>query len=387
MDHLHHSAPRTARRPRWLAALVALVAALFLAGGLSVPAQAAAAKTTLEVSVSDSSVSSGASATVTATLKRGTKALGGAHVTLQKRTAGSPEWTTITTAKTNSKGKVSARVSGLRKDTEIRALSSGTSKYKAAKSSTKKVKVKANQRVTVTKTSTKKPTKGAAITLSGTTSPGLAGKTVELQLQSGTTWTTVSTATVSQGNRFSVATEAGSAGKATYRVHAPATASTASATSSRKAFTVHEWFALDSIPSLSSREGEEGQRLTSHEFAIDGQAYAANLTGTIHSSDDENTYFSDGWDLGGKCLTFTATVGIDDTHVVGAPLAGFLAWSDVDAYTSELDASEYDKVTISLKDSRYLALLMAYAGTDNDGSQALAGFGDPKVLCSRKPAA
>ena len=92
--------------------------------------------------------------------------------------------------------------------------------------------------------------------------------------------------------------------------------------------------------------------------------------------------------LGGKCLTFTATAGIDDTHVVGDPLAGFLAVSDADAYISEeLDASEYDKVSISLKDSQYLGLLMAYVGTVGDGGEALAGFGDPKILCSQKPAA
>ena len=43
---------------------------------------------------------------------------------------------------------------------------------------------------------------------------------------------------------------------------------------------MHEWFALDSIQSLSAKEGEQGQRLTNHEFAIDGRTYAANLTGT-----------------------------------------------------------------------------------------------------------
>ena len=107
----HHSAPRAGRRPRWLAALVAVVAALFLAGGLAAPAQAAAATTTLTVSASDYSVSSGASVTVTGTLKRGSKAVSGAYVTLQKRTAGSSKWTTVKKTKTSSKGKVSAKVS------------------------------------------------------------------------------------------------------------------------------------------------------------------------------------------------------------------------------------------------------------------------------------
>jgi|GEM_PF-5760777 len=402
MDHSHHFAPpRSAsgarRRPRWLAALVAVVAALFLAGGLAVPAQAAAATTTLAVSASDYSVSSGASVTVTGTLKRGSKAVAGVYVTLQKRTAGSSKWTTVKKAKTSSKGKVSAKVSGLTKNTEIRAVFSGTSKYKASKSSTKKVSV--TQKASIGSTSTTKPTKGGTIWLKGTTTSGLAGKTVQLQKKSGSSWTKVSSATVSAKNGFYLSTTAGNAGKATYRVYAPSTASTKSATSAEKAFTVYQWFNLnDAEPYFGTVWDDDFVGLLPGAGQVAGTAYTNGLS----------DYFSEGntgfepayslWNLKKSCTTFTAKVGIDDDSAAGTS-AGFFGYgyfpegpnaSDREfAFGSATRGTAAKSVTANLAGVQYFQLWAedTTATPWADPAEGYPVFIDSKVLCSSNPAA
>ncbi|GER22389.1 hypothetical protein NCCP1664_08860 [Zafaria cholistanensis] len=392
MDLSRTTTPRNRRRPRWLAALAATVAVAFLAGGLAAPAQAAPARTTLAVAVSDYSVDAGASVTVSGTLKRGNKAVANVSVKLQKRTAGSTAWTTITTAKTNSKGKVSARVSGLGKDTEIRALSSGTSKYKAAKSSTKKVKVR--QRVTITKTSESKPVTGEKITFSGTTSSGLAGKTVELQEKSGSAWTTVAAAKVSPKNVFSVETEAGSAGKATYRVHAPATASTGSATSSEKSFAVHQWFFLNDVaPADGSEWADGGMGLDTTPSTIAGVSFGRALSDVFNADNAELLASYSTWNLDGRCVAFTAKVGIDDASAEGTRAAfrgeAFTSLDHADGSDLLLEFGEAERgeeartVSASVAGFNFLEV-WATDSTEAEwaeGAEGYAVFADAKVLC------
>ncbi|GAA3675551.1 hypothetical protein GCM10023081_12460 [Arthrobacter ginkgonis] len=406
MDHLHTSAPRAGRRPRWLAALVAVVAALFLAGGLAAPAQAAAATTVLTVSASDYSVSSGASVTVTGTLKRGSKAVSGVYVTLQKRTAGNSKWTTVKKTKTSSKGKVSAKVSKLAKNTEIRAVFSGTSKYKASKSSAKKVTV--TQKVTVTKTSTTKPTKGADITLSGTTTSGLAGKKVYLQQKFGTTWKNVpfesASSKVTQEKTFTVSTKAGSAGKATYRVYAPASASTKSATSAEKAFTVYQWFKLSQTAPSSASEWVGGWKgFLPGQASINGKTFADALA-DFHGYDGDGERISPDqptwsvWTVDRRCQTLEVTIGMDDDSAPGAA-ADFVVYGVPDASAPDVyeefyagtfetgNASAKRSYSVAKFDEVELRAWESETASYGLGEQGIPVFADAKVLCSSKPAA
>ncbi|GAA3675568.1 hypothetical protein GCM10023081_12480 [Arthrobacter ginkgonis] len=401
MDISRTSTPRNRRRPRWLAALAATVAVAFLAGGLAAPAQAAPAKTTLAVSASDYSVSPDASVTVTGTLKRGSKAVAGVSVKLQKRTAGSKGWSTIATAKTTSKGKVSAKVSKLKKDTEIRAVYAGTSKnksaqYKSATSSTRKITVA--QKVAVTKTSTGKPTTGESITFFGTTTPGLSGKTVELQEKSGTQWTKVATAKVSKKNAFFVKTTAGNAGKATYRVHAPASVSTGSATSSEKSFAVHQWFFLNDVaPADGSEWADGGIGLDATPSTIAGVPFNRALSDVLSADNSDLLASYSTWNLDNRCVAFTAKVGIDDASAEGTRAAflgeAFTSLDNAGASDTLLEFGESargDKaktVTASIAGFTFLEL-WATDSTEAEWAEGAEGypvFADARVLCSTAP--
>jgi hypothetical protein len=335
--------------------------------------------------------------TVTGTLKRGSKAVTGVYVTLQKRTAGSSTWTTVKKTKTSSKGKVSAKVSGLKKNTEIRAVFSGTSKYKASKSSTKTVTV--TQKVSISSTSTTKPTKGGTIWLKGTTTSGLAGKTVQLQKKSGSSWTKVSSATVSTKNGFYLTTTAGNAGKATYRVYAPASASTKAATSAEKAFTVYQWFNLNDVePYFGTVWDDDFVGLLPGAGQIAGTAYANGLSDYFSegNADFEPAYSV--WNLKKNCTTFSSKVGIDDDSAAGTS-AEFFGYGAVSEGPNASDrgfefgpvarGAAAKPVTADLAGVQYFQLWAedTTATAWVDPAEGYPVFVDAKVLCSSKPAA
>ena len=396
MDLSRTSTPRNRRRPRWLTALGATVAVAFLAGGMAAPAQAASAKTTLTVSASDYSVSSGSSVTVSGTLKRGSKPVAGVSVKLQKRTVGSKTWSTIAAAKTTSKGKVSVRLSKLAKNTEVRAVFAGSSKYKAATSTGKKVSV--TQKVTVTKTSSSKPITGEPVTFFGTTTPGLSGKTVELQKKSGTKWTKVATAKVSAKDTFFVKTAAGSAGKATYRVHAPSTASTGSATSSEKSFAVYQWFFLNDVaPTDGSEWADGGIGLDTTPSTIAGVDFDRALSDVFSAENSDLLASYSTWNLDNRCVTFTAKVGIDDASAEGTRAAflgeAFTSLDNADGSDTLLEFGESalgDKArTVSASVAGFTFLeLWATDSTEAEWAELAEGypvFADARVLCSTAP--
>ena len=288
------------------------------------------------------------------------------------------------------------RLSKLTKDTEIRAVYAGTSKYKSATSSTKKVTV--TQKVTVTKTSTSKPTTGESITFFGTTTPGLSGKTVELQEKSGTKWTKVATAKVSSKNTLFVKTTAGNAGKATYRVHAPATASTGSATSSEKSFAVYQWFFLNDVaPADGSEWADGGIGLDTTPSTIAGASFNRALSDVLSAGNSDLLASYSTWNLDNRCVAFTAKVGIDDASAEGTRAAflgqAFNSLDNADASDTLLEFGESmlgakaKTVTASVAGFNFLEL-WATDSTEAEWAEGAEGypvFADARVLCSTAP--
>lgn len=358
------------------------------------PAYAAAVKTTLTASYSATSIISGRGPVVTATLKKGSKAVPGVSVKLQKRTVGTKKWVTFGTKKTSSQGKVMVFTSGLIRNTEFRAISSGTPTYKAAASKVNTLTVV--QKVSVTKTSTRTPAKGTTVTIKGTTTPGLSGKTIQLHKKAGSSWTKVSSAKVTAKSTFTVTAKAGNAGKATYRVYAPATDSTQPATSTKKPFTVYQWFPLKEAEPIDGPEWDDGTfGLIPDTGEIAGTFQSDALFGFLGRDDNGDTIGSEAWsvwELAGTCMSFSAKVGIfDDSDL--PTTAHFAYETHAEGYLTRRDTmatrSSGQKalpVKVDVTGAEFLKLEAyedyAYWPVDFKDKYAYPAFVDSKVLCS-----
>jgi hypothetical protein len=249
----------------------------------------------------------------------------GTVVKVQRKWSGK-KWITIATVPMATDGSYSYTYQVRSTPTrQYRTYSPKAGKVKAAYSKVIKVTVrvapKASSSVTITGTGPTSITAGENFVVNGVTSANLAGKGVQLQLQDGTGWSTIGSATVAANATFSVSGPALQAGASkVVRVYAPATGSTYESASGGAGFVVYGWYYLSEMDTV---EGD----LAKGSATISGQYFPKSTWF------DYLSYYptqSAQYDLGRKCTTFAATVG----------------WNDSSSSTSVGDASVY-KDTVS----------------------------------------
>lgn len=287
--------------------LLASVFATALGAGLFAgPASAAVkASTSASVTLSAYKVDPGKSVTVRGTLKKGSRGYGGVWVDVQKRIHGTSKWYKVRSVKTNSSGHLAATVSGLQKNTDVRLSFVGTHAAKPTSSARKTVAV--TQWVSAPKMSATTIDAGDYLTLSGTTSASLAGRTATLQARSGTTWKNLATAKVSSKRTYSVKGKAIGRGKTAYRIWVSGTTGVTGAPSAATYPTVYAWYSLD----RTMAEGYLG--LAPKEYwRVAGKTYPSVL-GTERRGDSWRQIR-----LGNKCRTFKSKIGVMDMSDAGS---------------------------------------------------------------------
>jgi hypothetical protein len=373
------SSPQSAvarRRRGIIGAAVVILALAF--GSIAAPAQAAQEKVTASLSATKYTVTPGQAVTLKATLKRGTKALGTATVKVQQRVSGTTTWTTLKSTKTTSAGTVSVATGNLRKNTEFRVVYAGSASFSAATSAVRTVAV--TQKLTVTSTTTKSPTVGDTVALSGTASAGAIGSKVALQFLSEGTWVSVASATVTAKSTFSVSARATQGGKQQYRVRLAASPGITSVNSSAISFSVYAWYNLADLPKVgSSRFGVLGTT------AIAGVNYVSSVGNIANFWWDNDPYGE--WNLSYRCTKLRATLGLSDDSASGSSVL-FSAYADsVETAFSAMSIGQARTIEVDVRSAFRLKIVDHFiAGPSGSGpAESYGVWGNARVLCAGTP--
>ena len=182
----------------------------------------------LHASATRTKITAGASAAVTGTLLRPAGAgAPGQVVTLTQRPAGARAASPVAKATTSARGSVSFRVTP-RVNTTYGLVFGGNATLSAA--SGPPVHIDVAPRITAALAQRTLP-RGRAARVSGQVTPAPGGRRVALQLKRGRRWVTIASARADRAGRYRFLIRSHRAGRATYRVWLPATATHASGTS------------------------------------------------------------------------------------------------------------------------------------------------------------
>lgn len=327
----------------------------------------------MKLDSSASSVNSNGATYLKAALKRGTKPASNFTVQLQKRTKGAASWTRIGSYKTNAEGKATNRVSGLTKNTEFRAIFAGTSTSKKSLSKIKFVTVK--QQTAITAVSSSKPTSGDKVTFSGTVSPALVGKTLNLQQLKGSAWTNIATAKSTSKKTFSVTTPVSGVGSTKFRVSVSKTVDTSVAVSPQKTLTLHKWYWLDDLDGI-------GNGMFRGEGVIAGNHFERSILGFVYDGETEASGAL--WNFNSSCTTLDMYIGVDDVAYDDQFSIYMGTVDDDEVYTlGAMTVGEAAKrITRKLIDQGSLFLGASHLYGYDEGH---AVFGNPRVLCAGQP--
>jgi hypothetical protein len=287
-----------------IAVLVALSTALVVLVATPNTAQAASKRQKVSIKVSARTITQYQYLTISGTAKPAAVK----PVIIQQKMAGG-KWKNLYTLTTSATGWYSTRNQVMTTKTrQYRVYVPKAGKYKAARSTVIQVTVrtapKATSSVAITSTGPLSITAGESFVVNGTTSANLVGKVVQLQLQDGTGWSPIGSATVAGNATFSVTGPALQAGASkVVRVYAPGTASTYDSASAAVGFVVYGWYYLSE---LNTVEGGMGKGTAT----ISGQYFPKSVSKDFYSGGSPT---SGQYDLGRKCTTFAATVGWDDS--------------------------------------------------------------------------
>ncbi len=357
------------------AAVLLTTAALCLT--LMAPGANAATKTTTaaSIAVSASTVAPGASVAITATLKKGTSAFPGATISIQRKKNGTSTWFTLKSAKTDTAGRIKSTVSGINYNYDYRTVYAGSATTLASVSATAAVKVL--QSVTIKSTSTTSPVAGDYVTLSGTTSAALKGRTAKLQMFSEGAWRTIATSTVSSLATFTVKGKTTLGGTRSYRVSVSSTVGVTGAASASKKFNIYSWFYLSDLPKVDSlRFGPQPVS------SIAGKSYT-RAVGNTSSFWWSAAPFAE-YNLSFRCTRLEATIGLSD-----------LSPSDLKVrMTTAVDNTEQDHGVVGIGEARTVSVDTNGAfrlkvqnhyvsGNSGTGSQGL--WGNARILCLSQP--
>lgn len=234
----------------------------------------------------------------------------------------------------------------------------------------KAVAVKKKATVTVTSRTKSNVDLGTKLTFAGTTSKNLKGKTVALQIRTGSKWSTLKKAKVTSKLTFTVSAKATQAGAQKYRVYAPSTSTTKAATTKAYKYTVWSWYKIGGT-AVDDRSMWTG----------DAMIGGVNFTKSVYSDWGTGDVWAD-YNVSYKCTAFRATIGMKDNSSTGAVRKFTL---DVDSTAVELGSRGIGAglaITVDITDANRIRL---NATRDGNTIRGYAAYGTPQVYCSTAP--
>ena len=235
---------------------------------------------------------------------------------------------------------------------------------------------------TVTATvSSNEPVIGQTVSITGSVSPNAAGEFVYLQKrysQSGA-WITEQRSKVWPIGKYKLTDRPSSLRTRWYRVYKPASRGHAADHSGVMKVTVYQWFYLAQLDMVDEERFDDG---TSD---IGGRHFAYSVMNDVDFWWDHTPWGE--WNLGYKCKTLSAAVGIDDSSATGYEV-GFVAYRDgaeTDFGVKGLGPASV--ITLGLRSRLRLRLEDQYvAGPTGSGSgHGFGVWGNARVLCSGRP--
>lgn len=354
------------------AAVLLTTAALCLT--LMAPGANAATKTTTaaSIAVSASTVAPGASVVITATLKKGASAFPGATISIQRKKNGTSTWFTLKSAKTDTAGRIKSTVSGINYNYDYRTVYAGSATTLASVSATATVKVL--QSVTIKSTSTTSPVAGDYVTLSGTTSAALKGRTAKLQMFSEGAWRTIATSTVSSLATFTVKGKTTLGGTRSYRVSVSSTVGVTGAASASKKFNIYSWFYLSDLEQVDSSAFRPQSAVS-----IAGKSYTRAVGNTSFQWVREP--FAE-YNLSFRCTRFESTTGLDDLSPSDLKVRMTTAVDNTEQDHGIIGIGQAKNISIDTKGAFRLKVQNHYVSGGVLGSGL---WGNPRLLCLGKP--
>jgi hypothetical protein len=234
--------------------------------------------------------------------------------------------------------------------------------------------------LTLHRVTTGTPLSGTSVRFTGTAPSSMRGKYVKLQRSVGSTgaWVTLTSAKVSSTGRIATAGRAASIGLNRWRLLRADAVATHVSPFQRT--TVYNWFNLSGLDYVDSHRFDEGGA------AIAGRYFPNSVMNSTSFWYDKNDWRE--WNLGYKCKSLSATVGLRDDSATGSQVA----------FTSTLDGANTDWGTLGLGQSKpvnqavngffRLRLQDTYvAGPLGSGDTSGYGvWGNAKILCMARPA-
>lgn len=359
--------------------IVCLVVTLGVVIGTSMVPAHAAVKPKLGIILTGSNIEAGGTVRVTGVLTVASKPVAKSRISIQRKQVGNSKWQLLQSGITNSEGRYTVSVPKQEVNYDYRVLHYATKKVGAATSATKRSVVK--QKVTLTKTSKTTATAGDYVTFTGRTSAGLAGNTWRIQQLKGSNWTNISSGKVNKSGTFSATARLTIPGKSKFRVAVVGSPEANAASSKQVYLSTYGWYYLSEMERVdSSRFGSLNSGLK-----IGGTNYSRSVGNNTNFWWNSTPYAE--WNLGYKCLSFEATVGLSDDSP-SAYLVGF---------TSKLDAVEADHgvmsigkkmaVKVDTRGAFRLTLQDNYVAgpTGSGGATGIGAWGNARVLCLGAP--
>lgn len=347
--------------------LALLLAAALLATTLVVQASAAGPHT-VSIGVSDTSVKVGQKIQISG----GVRPARARPLSLQVRYADA--WRGIARTMTKSSGRYSfAETPDDARDRYYRVCKIGGS---AVCSRAKLVRVQdapvaTQPTISIGSVASYELTTSDSFDIAGAASSDLVGKSVYLQLlnNADSSWASISSAvTVGSDRTFHFVVPARQAGRdLKLRVFAPATATTKAAQVRTDDFTVFGWVYVDTLNWVENAWNED----------------PATVNGTTYPRSIYEYNYGDGYgsvDLGRKCKTLNATVGLRDDSSSTAQLSTSVTADSTEI--SRIDGVGLGESTpINLDITGILRLKFSATKTSGSGSWSLV-YGDARVLCA-----
>lgn len=208
---------------------------------------------------------------------------------------------------------------------------------------------------------------GSRITIKGKAATKYRGKSVNLQIKSGSKWKTVATGKIKSNRTYSVSTKANKSGKLQYRVTISASKGLKAAKSATLTYKSYAWFNL-----YTQRVGYDFNNETNVTTKIGGVTYP-------HSTTVRNTQSRE-YNVNYRCTKFRASIGMSDTAPSGASRDMTLFIDDASKSFGTVTLGAARKVTADI--SGAFRLTLAASGGNKD---AYSSFGTPQVYCLGKP--
>lgn len=251
----------------------------------------------------------------------------------------------------------------------------------ASQEPTARSEVVVRKTIDLERTSERGTTAGATVTFAGTTPKKLVGTKVKLQRRSPASkkWVAVDTSKVTRDKTFNVEGRASGAGINTWRAVTPVVEGKRQSSNKSKSL-VFAWFYLHDIDMVDSR------RFEGDEATVAGTYYAKSAMNSSNFWWEDQPWGE--WNLGYKCKTFRATIGLDDGSPSGSSVAFVNVVDDVETNWGTLGNGASQSVELDITSMFRLRLEDHYVtGPTGSGPATILGvWGNAQILCSAMPA-